>query len=347
MKTVNLEKIVLYHFESEIELEPEETRENKKKSCYENVRTQLIQMLSNLDFSVELLKDDESGYANKGSFVIPMEDGEFIEWIIDEFGGEFGKKIKASDFGNCDREKLKKLIEGLLLMLKHLGVDEDIIQLQRDIMEQKTMIYISYECKEMWQRMYQGFEAVTHFMEIGTSFLAYEEQKNFWSCWKDDFRKFMNEKEHEYMEAERAAKARILDKAPRFSMQDVELSERSRIVIEKLQENNEYVALRQEYENLFLPPKKRTASGTKATKKRKRQIIKRQYEIFDEITKQLPINVDEMSPLERYMCVCDGMFRLFYIQEEKQFALIIPDKYYVNDRILESIRPFDDEEMDE
>ena len=72
---VNLEKIVNYVYESELELEPEETRESKRNSCYENVRSQLTLILKNIEFDVDLIKDMEHGYANKGSFVIPKKDG--------------------------------------------------------------------------------------------------------------------------------------------------------------------------------------------------------------------------------------------------------------------------------
>ena len=59
---------------------------------------------------------------------------------------------------------------------------------------------------------------------------------------------------------------------------------------------------------------------------------------------KLPIDVDAMSDLEKYMCVCDGHFRLFYVKEEKQMALIVDDKYFQMERMLQNRHPFDDED---
>ena len=341
---VNLEKIVNYVYESELELEPEETRESKRNSCYENVRSQLTLILKNIEFDVDLIKDMEHGYANKGSFVIPKKDGGFIEWLISIFKEDSGKALKAGDFANCNRDDLKKLIDGLIQIITDLGVDKEIVELQKDIMEQKTMIYISYECKEMWQRMYDSFYSVSNLMEIAGSFVSYQDQKAFWEKWKNDFISFTKKKESEYLELERNSKELVLKDAPRLSPEELEFSKRSQDIISALSDNEEYVTLKDEYEELFLRPEKKTASLLKKTEKRKKEIIKRLYEIFDSEVAKLPIDVDAMSDLEKYMCVCDGHFRLFYVKEEKQMALIVDDKYFQMERMLQNRHPFDDED---
>ena len=43
------------------------------------------------------------------------------------------------------------------------------------------------------------------------------------------------------------------------------------------------------------------------------------------------------------MCVCNGHFSLHYVQEEKQWALIIDDKYYHIERILQNRYPYEDD----
>lgn len=64
-KVVNLEKIVSYVFESEIESQPDEvTRESKRKNCYEGTREQLNQIFKNLGFHTNLIKDENQGFAD-------------------------------------------------------------------------------------------------------------------------------------------------------------------------------------------------------------------------------------------------------------------------------------------
>lgn len=62
-----------------------------------------------------------------------------------------------------------------------------------------------------------------------------------------------------------------------------------------------------------MPTKKKTAMQLKKDEKRKKVIIKRKYEIFDSIANTLPVDVESLTPLEKYMCVCNGHFSLHYV----------------------------------
>lgn len=343
---VNLEKIVSYVFESEIESQPDEvTRESKRKSCYEGTREQLNQIFKNLGFHTNLIKDENQGFADKGSYIIPREDGQFIEWLISILNTDDGKALKAGNFSKCDHEVTRKLIDGLISILQHLDVNEEVIELQKDLMEQKTMVYISFEAKKMWQKLYDSLYAVANLMEIAQSFIPYENQREFWVKWREEFCEFLGNKETEYMSLERYYKKRILEDAPRLTMKEASFSERSNEIIAYLEDNEEYMSLRQEYEALFSPSKKKTASQLKKDEKRKKEIIRRQYEIFDSIAKSLPIDVETLTPIEKYMCVCNHHFSLHYVQEEQQWALLVDDKYYRTERILQSKYPYEDDDI--
>lgn len=344
VNVVNLEKIVNYVFECEIESQPDEkTRESKRKSCYEGTREQLNQIFKALDFHTDLIKNENQGFADKGSYMIPREDGPFIEWLISELNTDNGKALKAGNFKKCDHDVTRKIIDGLICILEHLNINEDIITLQKNLMEQKTMVYISYESKQMWQKLYDSFYAVANMMEIAPSFIPYEKQKEFWIKWKEDFFAFLGSKESEYMLLEKHYRKEILEEAPRLTMEEASFSERSKEIISRLEENEEYMSLQREYEELFLPTKKKTAMQLKKDEKRKKVIIKKKYEIFDSIVNTLPVDVESLTPLEKYMCVCNGHFSLHYVQEEKQWALIIDDKYYHIERILQNRYPYEDD----
>jgi len=344
-QVVNLEKIVSYVFDSEIESQPDEvTRESKKNSCYEKTREQLNQIFKNLDFSTNLIKDTNQGYADKGAYIIPREDGPFIEWLISELNTENGKALKAGNFAGCDHEVTRKLVDGLISILKHLEVNEEIIELQKDIMEQKTLVFVSFEAKQMWQKLHDSFYGVATLMEIGQSCIPYKIQREFWTKWREEFFDFLKNKESEYMSLERQCRKRVFEDAPRLTMEEASFSVRSKIIISYLHDNEEYVSLRKEYEALFSSSKKKTAKQLKIDEKRKQEIICRQYEIFDSIAKSLPLEVENLTPIEKYMCVCNGHFSLHYLRDENQWALLVDDKYYRTERILQSKHPYEDDD---
>ena len=340
-KYVNLEQIVNYVFESEFDEQPTpETREYKRNSRYENTRDQLTQILNALDFHVDLIKDKKQGITGKGMYIFPREDGPFIEWLISEFSTENGKAIKAGNFTKCHKLVLRKMIDGLITILEHLEVPEEIVKMQLDIMEQKTLIYISYQAHTMWNRLYRSLYSIGNMMEISTSFLSYDEQRDYWVQFSNDLDAFLKQKESEYMAKERICKKEALEDAPRLTKEDVEFSMRSHAIINELEKNEEFMALKSEYIDMFLQSNKKTAQIRKKNEKRKKEIIDRQYEIFHEITKEHPFNVEQMTTLEKFMAVYnDKRFTLTYVQEEEQWALLETDKFYKTERIWQARHP--------
>ena len=84
-------------------------------------------------------------------------------------------------------------------------------------------------------------------MENAPSFITYEKQKEFWIKWKEDFFAFLGSKESEYMLLEKHYKKEILEEAPRLTMEEASFSERSKEIISRLEENEEYMSLQREY----------------------------------------------------------------------------------------------------
>ena len=54
------------------------------------------------------------------------------------------------------------------------------------------------------------------------------------------------------------------------------------------------------------------------------------------------MEVEKLTPIEKYMCVCNHHFSLHYVKEENSMALIVDDKYYHTERILQSRHPYED-----
>lgn len=177
-------------------------------------------------------------------------------------------------------------------------------------------------------------------MEISTSFLSYDEQRDYWVQFSDDLDAFLKQKESEYMAKERICKKEALEDAPRLIKEDVEFSVRSHAIINELKKNEEFMSLKSEYIDMFLQSNKKTAQIRKKNEKRKKEIIDRQYEIFHEITKEHPLNVEQMTTLEKFMAVYnDKRFTLTYVQEEEQWALLETDKFYKKERIWQARHP--------
>lgn len=342
-KYVNLDQIVEYVYESELDGEPtEESRECKKNSRYETTREQLTQIFNVLDFCVDLIKDKKQGFTGKGMYIFPKEDGCFIEWLISEENQENCRALKTGDFSKCEKPFLRKVIDGLIDILRHLEIPDEIIKMQQDIMEQKTMVYISYEAYKMWNRLHRSMYSIANFMEVAPSFMPYEDEKEYWIKFSEDLDSFLNKKEAEYMEQERAFRSEILADAPRLTKEEMEFSMRSYDIMRELESNEEFMMLRQEYIDMYLQDRKRTAQSRKKDEKRKKQIIDRQYEIFRKVTKNHPLDVEQMTTIEKIMTVNhDERFTLFYVQSEGQWAIIKTRKFYRPERIWQARHPAD------
>lgn len=180
-----------------------------------------------LDFCVDLIKDKKQGFTGKGMYIFPKEDGCFIEWLISEENQENCRVLKTGDFSKCEKPFLRKVIDGLIDILRHLEIPDEIIKMQQDIMEQKTMVYISYEAYKMWNRLHRSMYSIANFMEVAPSFMPYEDEKEYWIKFSEDLDSFLNKKEAEYMEQERAFRSEILADAPRLTKEEMEFSMRS------------------------------------------------------------------------------------------------------------------------
>lgn len=127
-KYVGLDKIIEAMFESEVDLLPIEIQENQKKTNYENSRVHLNKVFDVIGFNVSLLKG-EGGFANKGIYQIPREDGPFIEWMIENRNDKFFKALKAGSFEDCVQKAIMYIIEQLTSILIHMEVNDNIVEL--------------------------------------------------------------------------------------------------------------------------------------------------------------------------------------------------------------------------
>lgn len=343
-KWIGLDKIVEAVYESDVELLPPETRENQKNANYEVVRVHLNKIFDVIGFNVSLLKGN-GGFANRGIYQIPREDGPFIEWMIKDRNDNFFRVLKAGEFERCDQKAIAYIIDSLSGILEHLEIDEDIIELQKKIMEQKTQTYIRLPFQNMGERINRSAYAIYNLVSVDNDFLSYDETCEYLQELESGLDKYLNSMEHEYLERNRKKEKELKQICPMLTNEEVELSMRSHSIIEQLQENEEYRTLREEYESLFIREGKRTAQKRERAEKRKAEIIERIYEIFHGVASQLPIDVKKMTFIEKYMCMCgDNGFQLHYCKEEQRWLLHTSDRYFALEWIKEHTHPLEDDE---
>ena len=88
MSFVNLKFIVKHVHDTELENHMES--EKRLEELYEKDRRYLLEIFSSVDFCTDLLKKD-------GEYRIPCKDGEFIEWLIENYTNPDMRKIRGSE----------------------------------------------------------------------------------------------------------------------------------------------------------------------------------------------------------------------------------------------------------
>lgn len=342
-KYVGLDKIIEAVFESEVDLLPIEIQDNQKKTNYENSRVHLNKVFDVVGFNVSLLKG-EGGFANKGIYQIPREDGSFIEWMIKNRNDKFFKALKAGSFEDCDQKAIMYIIEQLTSILIHMEVNDNIVELQKKLMEQKTQVYIRLPFQMMGERINRTAHAIYNLVSINNGFLSYEETCQYLDELEQGLDKYLNTMEGEYLERNHRCEKEMKKICPMLTNEEVEFSLRSHEIMDILSRNELYNELKAEYESLFLIDGKRTIGKREKNEKRKREVIKQMYEIFHSVTKELPVNVNEMTAIEKYMCLCgDEGFQLHYCKEEQCWLLHTSDHYFALDWIKAHTHPFNEE----
>lgn len=313
MSFVNLKSIVKHVHDSELELHS--NAESRLEELYEKDRRYLLEIFAAVDFCADLLKED-------GEYRIPRKDGEFIEWLIEEFSSTDMKKIRNGRYEEADIGYLYEVITGLLQILEDLDIDPIKIEAQKEIIMLKTeyplivrLWNIRGKFAQMWTNlMYYSYSPTFHmtmeqrvnyleWMDSATENLQHNMQNEFGRLWE---------------ETETAIKSSCI----KLTKEDMELSERTKFIIEALHNNSEYLELRQRlYE---LEEKKQPLIKYE---KERAKIAKRIKEILNMVAKGYPLDVEKLSLLEKIMYAADEGFVLTHKGGEDEWYLVPYDEY--------------------
>ena len=329
-KCWKLERIVEEVYREELDALPDEnTREVRKWEHYESARKFLNEIFELIGFDVNFLKK-EGGYANRGTYMIPALDYDLFEELIEKRNDKFFKIMKTGRFYDCDQEKLSALIDRLCEVLKHLEVDFNLIQYQRKIMEQKTYVYMGLPFKRMTDINNERMSMICEILTVGSDLLSHDEICEFLSFMEERLDLFYSSMIHEFRNRNQKKEEEMKKTHIMMDVNDFDFSKRTNKIMDILEENPEFVSLREERKTLVFINGKMTAQRRKANEKRLQEIDSRMSALFKEVASKEPVNVSELTPIEQYMMLCGNEgFRMYMCQEEKKLLLYQSDRYYL------------------
>ena len=313
MSCVNLKSIIKHVHDSELEMHQD--AEARLEELYEKDRRYLLEIFSSVDFCVDLLKED-------GEYHIPRKDGEFIEWLIEEFSSPDMKKIRNGQYEEADIAYLYKVITGLLQILEDLDIEPIKIEAQKEIIMLKTnypLIVRLWNIRGKFAQMWTNLM----FYSYAPTFHMTMEQRTEYLDWMDDAtEKLQHDMQNEFGRLWEETESTIKSNCIKLTKEDMELSERTKYIIEQLHNNSEYLELRQRLHEL-----EEKKQPLVKYEKEKRKISKRIHEILNVVAKGYPLDVEKLSLLEKIMYAAEEGFVLTHKGGEEEWYLVPYDEY--------------------
>jgi len=133
-----------------------------------------------------------------------------------------------------------------------------------------------------------------NYVHLPTSNLDYERKSIYLDTVSNKLQLFDKEIQGDFSKLIKSIEKDIKEKSLKLSNEDMELSGRTKQIHIILEQNEEFIQLRTELDKLNL--------GTgflKKTEKKKREIISRMSEIKSEIAQKIPLDIDDLSMLEK------------------------------------------------
>lgn len=306
MKYLNLKQIVRQTHEAELDMN---YTEDRFKKLYDNDNARLLEVLSALNFCVDLIKED-------GEYHIPQEDGEFIQWILEHYTDADMKLIRKGEYIKADLQYVFFIITGLDNMMKHLEVDEDIHDLQMEYIHKKTDYYVQVRIWNTQVELYRMFNDVANYMKQPTFNLTYENRIEYLDTVNDLTEAYVRSVREAFSDVWKRRKAEVRSHSFPITLEELAFSERSIQISNELSENEEYVSLRRELREM-----KRNKGFLNKYEKERDKKEKRLLEIFREVASKYPIEVDKMTKIERIMCLAESTFLTQYDSETKEWTI--------------------------
>lgn len=314
MKYINLSQIVKQTHESELETyltnENEAKYHDKLKEFYDRDSARLREVMISVNFYPELLKEG-------GEYKFPREDGEFIQWILENYTSEDMKYLRKGNFDRVDIGFLFKILSGFESILKHLDVDENVRALTHQLVNQVTkydervrMFGIQFKQMELIRDMSQVFRIPTFGLTYNDKMECLEKIDALTGKYTADARKIYSDI------IERRRDERKKNSYP-ITAEELTFSERRNLINCELRANEEFCRLQDELIEL-----KHNNKFNVQNEKARIKIVKRISEIKLDILKHHPLDnteIEKMTKLEKLMLLADEPFEVFSDSETGQW----------------------------
>lgn len=306
MKYINLSQIVKQTHEVELERyitnNDEAGYHAKLKELYDRDGSRLREIMISVQFYPELLKED-------GAYKFPREDGEFIQWLLENYTSEDMKYLRKGKFNKVDIGFLFKIVGGFEEILKHLDVDESVRTLAHHLVNQVT------KCDERVRMFNIQFGQMKLLHDINMVFstptfgLNDEDKMECLERIAALTEKYTSDAVKIYSDIVKRRRDECIKNAYPITAKEMEFSERRKHINEELYSNEEFCNLQQELNAL-----KHNNKFNVQNEKMRIKIVKRIAEIKMNILKNYPVDeieIEKMTKLERIMLLTDEPFRIF------------------------------------
>lgn len=322
MKYINLLQIVKQTHESKLEEyvtnknddnKDEAKYYDKLKELYDRDSARLREVMISVNFYPELLKEG-------GEYIFPREDGEFIQWILENYTSEDMKYLRKGSFNKVDIDFLFKILNGFETILKHLDVDENIRALTHQLVNQVTncdervrMFNIQFKQMELIRDISQVFRMPTFGLTYNDKMECLEKIDALTEKYTADAGKI-------YSDIIKRRRAERIKNSYPITAEELTFSKRRNLINYELRTNKEFCRLQDELNEL-----KYNNKFNVQNEKARIKIVKRVSEIKLDILKHHPLDnveIEKMTKLEKIMLLTDEPFEVFNDSET--------GKWYVN-----------------
>lgn len=314
MQYVNLKSIVKHVYAEEIENDLV-SPEGREDDLYEKNRKYLLEIFDSLDFYHELLKKDRE-------YRIPRPDGPFIEWLLREYTSPQMKLVRNGKYHEVEPEYLYEIIKGLEKLLKDLDVEEIKVQAQMDLIMKKTEYPLIVRLHNIRFQLAGALNNMWHYTYNPAFHLSMEERCEYLDWAHERAEAFQNEIVEKFSGLWKDVKNDIKENALKISNADIGFSPRTLAIIEELNNNQEYLKLREELNNL--EEKKQPLIKYK---KKQAKIAGRMKEILNEIAKEYPIDLEQVTTLEKLMYATEEGFVMTHKSGDDGWYVIPKTEY--------------------
>ncbi len=303
-ETINLMQIVRQTFESELDVFTGDKYKEELKKKYDYCSDKLREVLIAVHFDPDLLKEN-------GEYKIPRQDGEFIQWILEHYTNESMKQIRKGDFPKADMQFMYTFMKGLDDLLSHLDMDDNRRTASRYILRERTKYDENIRIFNIQVEFYKMLNNTANILSFPTFRLTYEDRMDCLEAIADLTKRYSDEVKSICGDIVNRRKEIIKKNSYPITLEEFTFSERFTKIHERLQGNEEFCRLQEEINAL-----KHNHDFLNKNEKKRIKVVKRIKEIIKEVSDDYPIDVENLTTIERLMMLSDTPFVVHFSNGE-------------------------------